>query len=221
MQPPRPPARVLVTGFDPFGGAAVNASWLVARTLADAPPEGARVHAVCLPCEFGTAAARLRAAIAAHDPALVLALGQAAGRCEFSVERVAINVDDARIADNAGAQPVDVPVVGGGPAAYFSTLPIKAMVAALRTAGLPAAVSQTAGTYVCNHVFYALMHALAQRPGVRGGFIHLPLLPEQAAQAHPPAPSLPLATLVDGVALALSTALATARDAPIAGGAEG
>ena len=118
----------------------------------------------------------------------MLALGQAEGRCDFSVERVAINVMDARIADNAGAQPIDVAVVAGAPAAYFSTLPIKALVAGLRAGGFPASVSQTAGTFVCNQVFYALQHALAGQ-GVHSGFVHLPLLPEQAA--HWKGPSLP------------------------------
>jgi pyroglutamyl-peptidase len=153
---------------------------------------------------------------------LVLALGQAGGRSDFSVQRIAINVDDARIPCNAGRRPIDEPVVRAGPAAHFATLPIKAIVAALREAGLPAAVSQSAGTYVCNHVFYGLMHALRRRPGVRAGFMHLPLLPEQAAAraSAPTPPSLPLATLVHGVRLSLATAVATATDLRASGGAE-
>ena len=198
---------LLLTGFDAFGGEAINPSWQVAQALHGQVIGGVRVAAVQLPCEFGRARASLARALADLRPVLVLALGQASGRCDFSLERVALNVDDARIADNAGAQPVDEPVVAGAPAAYFGTLPIKAMVAALRRAGLPASVSQSAGTFVCNHVFYGLMHALRQRPGVRGGFMHLPLLPEQAAH-HPGLPSLPLPTLVQGTQLALATALA-------------
>jgi pyroglutamyl-peptidase len=118
---------------------------------------------------------------------------------------VAINLDDARMPDHAGAQPVDTPVVAGAPAAYFSTLPVKAIVAALRTAGLPASVSQTAGTFVCNHVFFGLQHRLAGR-GVRSGFMHLPLLSAQAA-SHPGQPSLPLATMIEGTRVVLKTAL--------------
>jgi pyroglutamyl-peptidase len=213
--------KVLLTGFEPFGGEAVNPSAQIAQALhgqvLQAGGTQARVEAVVLPCVFGAALQALEAALQQHRPQLVLALGQAAGRCELTPERVAINVDDARIADNAGAQPVDRPVVPGGPAAYFSTLPIKAMVAALRAAGVPASVSQTAGTFVCNHVFYGLMHALREHPGVRGGFMHVPLLPEQAARTSGQ-PSLPLALQTEGVRLALQTALAHTQDLRVAGG---
>ncbi|HSQ73350.1 MAG TPA: pyroglutamyl-peptidase I, partial [Rubrivivax sp.] len=164
----------------------------------------------------------LGAVLARQRLGIVLALGQASGRSDFSVERIAINVDDARIPCNAGRRPIDEPVVPGAPAAYFGTLPIKAIVATLREAGLPASVSQSAGTYVCNHVFYGLMHALRRRPGVRAGFMHLPLLPEQAAAqaAVRVPPSLPLTTLVHGVRLALATAVNTTVDLRASGGAE-
>jgi pyroglutamyl-peptidase len=201
----RATAPLLVTGFEPFGGESVNPSWLVAQALQGRRIGGVPVVGALLPCVFGTALETLRAALAEHRPQLVLALGQAAGRCELSLERVAVNLDDARTADNAGQQPIDEPVVAGAAAAYFSTLPIKAMVAALREAGLPASVSASAGTYVCNHVFFGLQHALAGS-GVRSGFMHLPLLPEQAAR-DVGQPSLTLATMVDGVALALAVAL--------------
>jgi pyroglutamyl-peptidase len=151
----------------------------------------------------------------AHRPVLVICVGQAGGRAAVTPERVAINVDDARIPDNAGAQPVDRPVVRGGPAAYFSTLPIKAMVEAIRAAGLPAEVSQTAGTFVCNHVFYGLMHALRRREGVRGGFIHVPLLPEQAKAGQV---CLPLEDMTAAVAVAIETALRRKRDVRKVGG---
>ena len=215
-------ATILLTGFEPFGGESVNPSWQVADALHGETIAGRRVHALCLPCVFGDALQVLGAELARRRPGLVLALGQAGGRSDFSPERVAINVDDARIADNAGRRPIDTPVVPGAPAAHFSTLPIKAIVAALRAAGLPASVSQTAGTFVCNHVFYGLMHALRRRRDVRAGFMHLPLLPEQAAaQPTPPTPpSLPLATLVDGVRIALATAAITGVDLRTAGGAE-
>jgi pyroglutamyl-peptidase len=213
----RPPT-LLLTGFEPFGGETVNPSWQVARALDGERVEGATVHALQLPCVFGAARDVLDAALARTRPVLVLALGQAGGRDGFTVERVAVNVDDGRIPDNAGQRPIDTPVVPGGPAAYFATLPIKAMVAALQQAGWPAAVSQTAGTFVCNHLFYGLMHSLRRR-SVRAGFMHLPWLPEQAA-ARAGQPSLPQAVQAAGVRLALQTALATAVDLRASGGAE-
>ena len=208
---------ILVTGFEPFGGETINPSGQVARALHGRRIGDAAVVGIELPCAFGEAIAVLRDVLATHRPQLVLALGQAGGRCELSLERVAINLDDARIADNRGAQPIDEPVQAGGPAAYFSTLPIKTIVAALRQAGTPASVSHSAGTFVCNHVFYGLQHLLTGQPGVRSGFMHLPYLPEQAAR-HAGAPSLALATMVDGVAAALAVALATEQDAKVSEG---
>jgi pyroglutamyl-peptidase len=195
--------RILITGFEPFGGQSINPSWEVARTLDGLPLPSAQVRAIQLPCVFAQAASALMRALDDMQPDIVLALGQAEGRSDISVERVAINIMDARIADNAGAQPIDQPVVAGAPAAYFSTLPIKHLVACLRTAGFPASVSQTAGTFVCNQVFYALQHALAGR-GVRSGFVHLPLLPVQAAHwPGPTLPSMPLGTQVAALTCAL------------------
>jgi pyroglutamyl-peptidase len=193
---------ILLTGFEPFGGESINPSWEVARALDGAPIAGARVVAHQLPCRFGAAGEAVRRLVTELRPACVLALGQASGRADFSIERIAINVDDARIPDNDGAQPIDEPVVTGGPAGYFSTLPIKAMVAGLRASGLPASISQSAGTFVCNHVFYSLMHSLRQHPDVRAGFMHLPLLPAQAAR-HPGLPCLPMPLMVEGVHQAL------------------
>lgn len=211
--------RVLITGFEPFGGESENPSSEIARAIDGHLIDGRAVVGRVLPCEFGRSLAVLRAALRELSPELVLCLGQAGGRAAITVERVAINVDDARIADNVGAAPVDEPIVRRGPAAYWSTLPIKAMVAALREQGLPAEVSQTAGTFVCNHVFYGLMHMLARKKGVRGGFIHVPFSPAQAARASTPAPSLPLAEQQRGIALAIRTAIATRRDLRRAGGA--
>ncbi len=215
--------RILVTGFEPFGGQNLNPSWEVARALHGLTLEGAQVSSVQLSCVFAQALPTLQQALAQHHPDIVLALGQAEGRCDFSVERVAINVMDARIPDNAGAQPIDVPVIAGGPAAYFSTLPIKSLVAGLKAAGFPASVSQTAGTFVCNQVFYALQHTLAGL-GVHSGFVHLPLLPEQAA--HWPGPSLPswpvglqLAGVKQALALLLAQRQQGLADAAIGGGA--
>jgi pyroglutamyl-peptidase len=189
---------VLITGFEAFGGQRSNPSESVAQALAGRMLDGLPVVSVTLPCRFGTAVAVLNEALARHRPALVLCLGQAQGRVDLSLERVAINWDDARIPDNAGAQPVDQAVVPLGPAAYFSSLPIKAMVAGLRSRGWPASVSLSAGSFVCNHVFYGLMHALAHRPGVRGGFMHLPLSADQATLA-PGLAGWPLDWMTQGV----------------------
>lgn len=213
--------RILVTGFEPFGGQSLNPSWEVARALHGLQLQGAQVTAVQLPCVFAQALPALQQALA-HRPDIVLALGQAEGRCDFSVERVAINVQDARIPDNAGDQPIDVPVIDGGPAAYFSTLPIKSLVAGLRSTGFPSSVSQTAGTFVCNQVFYALQHTLAGL-GVHSGFMHLPLLPEQAAQwKGPTLPSWPARFQIAGVQQALTLLVAHRQqglsDAAISGG---
>jgi pyroglutamyl-peptidase len=208
---------LLVTGFEPFGGDTVNPSQEVAIALHGRVFGGVPVVGLALPCRFGASLDALRSAIAAHRPQLVLALGLASGRSELSLERVAINLDDARIADNAGAQPIDTPVVPGAPAALFTTLPVKAMVAAMRAAGHPAGLSLSAGSFVCNHVFYGLLHALRRRRGVRGGFMHLPCLPEQVT-AGSDSPALPLHTMVEGVVVALETALATHTDIAQPGG---
>jgi pyroglutamyl-peptidase len=214
--------RILVTGFEPFGGQSLNPSWEVARALHGLKLPGAQVTSVQLPCVFAQALPALQQALAQHHPDIVLALGQAEGRCDFSVERVAINVMDARIADNAGAQPIDVPVIAGGPAAYFSTLPIKSLVAGLKAAGFPASVSQTAGTFVCNQVFYALQHDLAGL-GVHSGFVHLPLLPEQAAHwKGPTLPSWPaslqIAAAQQALAVLVAHRLQGLSDATLSGG---
>jgi pyroglutamyl-peptidase len=214
-----PPPIILLTGFEPFGGEDINPSWLIAQRLHGERIEAVQVQALCLPTAFGQALMPLKKALRQLQPSIVLCLGQAAGRAELTPERVAINVDDACVADNAGQRPIDQPVVARAPAAYFSSLPIKAMVAAMRQAGLPAAVSQTAGTFVCNHVFYGLMHALRRRPGVRGGFMHVPLLPEQVA-LHDAGPSLALADMLLGVRLALGAAVLTPQDLGVTGGTE-
>jgi pyroglutamyl-peptidase len=209
---------VLITGFEPFGGETVNPSWEVVKLLDGMIIDDCRVVARQLPCVFGESLEVLNAAIDALQPYVVLAIGQAGGRVDVTVERVAINVDDARIPDNRGQQPVDVAIVPDGPAAWFSTLPIKAMVEALREAGIPASVSQTAGTFVCNHVMYGVLHKLADRPEVKGGFIHIPYLPEQAA-AHPGAPSMARPTLKQALEIAIAVALRQAHDIKVVGGA--
>jgi pyroglutamyl-peptidase len=212
----KPPVRtVLVTGFEPFDGAEVNPTLEIARQLHGRRIRGHSVIGVVLPCRFGAAITKLKRSLRMLNPVLVVCVGQAGGRAEITPERIAINVDDARIPDNAGRQPVDTPVVTHGPTAYWSTLPIKAIVTALRRRGIPAAVSQTAGTFVCNHVFYGLMHALRRRPGVRGGFVHVPFLPEQAL---PGQPSLHLDMMIKAIGETVAVSLRTKRDLRTAGG---
>ena len=206
---------VLLTGFEPFGGETINPSGEIARQLHGTVIGGHRVTGALLPCVFGAAITELKKQIRATKPRLIICLGQAGGRADITPERVAINVDDTRIPDNARRQPVDRPVVRSGPAAYWSTLPIKAIGAALARRGIPASVSQTAGTFVCNHVFYGLMHALHGQKQVRGGFIHVPFLPEQASNQ----PCLPLETMTRGIRLAVETALRLKRDGRATGGA--
>lgn len=204
---------VLLSGFSPFAAAAENES-REAVTLA-APrlrERGLTVVDLELPVEFGRAGELLADALRAHRPRLVVATGLAAGRTGITPERVAVNVRDARIPDNAGASPVDVPVVPGGPVGYFSSLPIKAMVAALDEEGVPGSVSQTAGTYVCNDVFFQLQHLLATDPsleGARGGFVHVP----SRDVVGPAAVARALVRMIE-------VALGTEVDAPLAGGAE-
>lgn len=207
---------VLITGFDAFGGSTINPSEQAVRALHGRRIAGHRVVAACLPTVFRDALGVLHTLLRTHRPALVVCLGQAGGRAALSLERVAINLDDAPIPDNAGARPVDAPVVPGAPAAYFSTLPIRAMRDAVLAAGVAAEVSQTAGTFVCNHVFFGLMHFLATRRGfrtVRGGFIHLPWPPGQGQ------PSMPLADMVRGLRVALKCALTTPQDTRSGAGA--
>jgi pyroglutamyl-peptidase len=210
--------KALVTGFVPFGGDGVNPSF---EALARLPSRLGALDVVTavLPVVFGRSLAALDAALAAHSPDIVLSAGLAGGRAELSLERVAINIEDARIPDNAGNRPIDRPVIAGGPAAYFATLPIKAAAAALREAGLPAAVSNSAGTFVCNHLFYGLMHRAANGPRrFRGGFLHLPYLPSQAAPIAG-APSMALEQLVEGIEIILQVAAARIDDLAVSEGA--
>ncbi|MBL5885414.1 Pyrrolidone-carboxylate peptidase [compost metagenome] len=209
---------VLVTGFEPFGGETVNPSWEVVSQLEGSIIDRCRVVTRQLPCVFGESLSVLNAAIDELNPAVVIAVGQAGGRVDVTVERVAINVDDARIPDNRGQQPIDVAIVPGGPAAWFTRLPIKATVAAMRERGIPASVSQTAGTFVCNHVMYGLLHKISENAEVKGGFIHIPYLPEQAA-AHAGAPSMAAQTVKAALIVAIEVALRQTADVKIVGGA--
>ncbi|MDB5964042.1 MAG: pcp [Polaromonas sp.] len=201
---------VLLTGFDAFGGDSVNPSWLAVQALDGRTIAAHRVVAAQLPTVFGTSGKVLKRLMRDLAPELVICVGLAGGRGALSIERVALNCSDASIADNAGAQPLDLPVVAGGPAAYFSTLPIKAIVQRLREAGVPAEVSQTAGTFVCNHVFYGLMHAVTRLPHAgrpRAGFVHVPFLNGQGT------PSMALAEIVRGLEMCVEVALTRDVDA--------
>ena len=210
---------ILLTGFEPFGGESINPSWEAVRALeGKIMSDGSAVAVAKLPCAFVSSLDVLEQHIRKLKPHIVVCVGQAGGRAEMSIERVAINVDDARIPDNAGAQPIDVPIRTDGPAAYFSTLPIKAIVAALSEKGIPATVSQTAGTFVCNHVFYGLMQVAAQAPAIkRAGFVHIPFLPEQAIH-HPNAPSMSLEVMVAGLEQVIESTLTVKTDLVAAGG---
>ncbi|MGN8552573.1 UNVERIFIED_CONTAM: pyroglutamyl-peptidase I [Microbacterium sp. SLM126] len=206
---------VLLTGFEPFGGDAGNPSGEAVHLVAArwAGPE-VLVTAV-LPVTFAGAAARMRELMAEHRPDIVIAAGLAGGRTRIGVERVAVNLLDARIPDNDGAQPIDEPSVAGAPAARFATLPVKAILRALEDAGIPAEVSYSAGTFVCNHVFFTALEASA--PGTRAGFIHVPWSAEHAPD--PDAATLPLREIGRALEVAVRTSLATEADPAVPGGA--
>ena len=206
---------VLLTGFEPFAGDAANPSGDAVRLVGERWDGPEELLTAILPVTFDGSAARLRELIAAHEPDVVIATGLAGGRTRIGVERVAVNLVDARIADNDGLQPIDVPSVDGAPAAHFATLPVKAITAALTANGIPAELSHTAGTFVCNHVFFTALDVVAAP--VRAGFIHVPWSAEQTPATD--APTLPLATIADALEIAVRTTLAVDTDAVVSGGA--
>jgi pyroglutamyl-peptidase len=210
---------VLLTGFEPFGGAADNPSRQAVLALAAAPPPGIRLATEILPVTYAQAGPALRAAIIRHRPDVLLATGVAGGRSEISVERIAINIDDARIADNAGERRIDMPVVADGPAAYFAGIAIKSVTAAIRAAGLSAQVSQSAGTFLCNHIFYLGCHlAATEHPYLRVGFLHLPPLADRTGEpADPLRPEL--ADLVTALRAAIDTVARPTPELRVAEGA--
>jgi len=199
---------ILVTGFAPFGGESVNASWLAARRLEDWTCRGHIVTAREIPCAFESSIPALEAVIAQVKPRAVISVGQASGRADLSIERVAVNLDNAETPDNDGVQPADLSVLQGGPAAYFASLPVKAIVAAMRAAGLPASLSHSAGTFVCNHLFYGACHLRARRfKAMKVGLIHVPYSLEQGAR-HPGAPTMATEAVVAGLKIAIETTIA-------------
>jgi len=196
--------RLLLTAFDPFGGDAINPALEAVKLVAD---KIGRFDIVKLevPTVFRKSIDKVAKAIEEEKPDVVLCIGQAGGRFEITPERVAINVDDARIKDNEGNQPIDIKIFEDGENAYFTTLPIKAMVEAIREANLPAAVSNTAGTFVCNHLMYGVLYTLAKKyPHIKGGFTHVPFIPAQVARRTPVAPYMALEDIKRGLEAAIS-----------------
>jgi pyroglutamyl-peptidase len=213
--------RVLLSAFEPFGGESINPSAEALRRLVNGRPvDGVDLSTVTLPVVYGEAVEVLRGAIAEHRPDVVIATGEAGGRYAITPEQVAVNLDDAPMPDNAGNAPVDAPHVLGAPTAYLTALPVKAIVAALREQAIPASVSHTAGTYVCNHVFFGLMHLIAtEQPQLRGGFIHVPYAHDQVLERRDAVPSLSLDTIAEGLRIAVETTVHTAADLAVPQGA--
>ena len=211
--------KILVTGFDPFGGEKVNPALEAVKSLPSVI-HGAEIRWVEIPTVFYQSAEVLETEIVRYQPDVVLCIGQAGGRASLTPERVAINQDDARIPDNDGNQPIDTPIRLDGEAAYFSTLPIKAMVQAIKELGLPATVSNTAGTFVCNHLMYQALY-LADKKflNMRAGFMHIPYMTEQVIN-KPNTASMNLADIVKGIEAAIGAIVDYKdKDLKIVGGA--
>lgn len=202
--------KLLLTAFEPFAGEKINPSLEAARQMSRVEFPGAQIRVSELPVDRHQAVANALELIRAGRPDIIVMLGEAGGRFRINPERIAINVDDFRIPDNAGNQPKDEPIVEGGPAAYFSTLPIRAIVERVVSVGIPAAISNTAGTYLCNRVFYSVMHAInTEGLSTIAGFIHLPYLHEQAINRNPDVPSLSRESIVEAVRLAIEVSITT------------
>ncbi|MCB8968415.1 MAG: pyroglutamyl-peptidase I [Ardenticatenaceae bacterium] len=204
--------KLLVTGFEPFGGSLINPSELVVQTLAQATLPGIELETAVLPVAQTTGPAALIQAVRTTQSEAVLCLGEAGGRAALSVERVFVNLMDYSIADNSGNRITDQPIAVDGPAAYFATLPVRAMVEAIAAAGIPAEFSLSAGAYLCNQVSYALLHFLqTEALPIPAGFMHLPYLPQQVANSRVAHPSMSLETMVQGVTIALQIIAGTQR----------
>ena len=213
--------KILVTGFDPFGGEKINPALETIKRLPDTIL-GAQIIKLEIPTVVGKSLAKIKEAVEKENPDAVLSIGQAGGRSEITVERVGINIDDCRIPDNEGNQPIDEPVVKGGPAAYFVTVPIKAIVETIKAHNIPASISNTAGTFICNHVCYGVAHVAAQRTAagkpMKSGFIHIPFLPEQVIGKPALTPSMSLETIVSGITHALEAIVKHGSDIKVSGG---
>ena len=194
--------KVLLTAFDPFGGESVNPA---AEAIQRVPVSIAGIEVITfeVPTVFRESVKVVMRAIQRVHPDVVLCIGQSGGRSDIAVERVAINLDDASISDNAGNQPKDTMIALDGPAAIFATIPVKKLVQAIRDRGIPASVSNSAGTFVCNHLLYGVLHRCAKEfPGIKVGFIHVPFLPSQVI-ARPAAPSMSLEVIVQAIEAAI------------------
>lgn len=210
--------KILVTGFDPFGGESINPAIESVKRLPETIA-GAEIIKLEIPTVFHKSLQVIDEAIAKYDPDAILSIGQAGGRSDITVERVGINCDDARIPDNEGNQIIDEPVFADGPSAYFVNLPIKAMVANIQSKHIPASVSNTAGTFVCNHVTYGVRYLVDKKyPGKRSGFIHIPFLPQQVLDKKDTA-SMSLETIVAGISAAIEAIVNTKEDIKVTGGA--
>jgi pyroglutamyl-peptidase len=195
--------RILITGFDPFGNETVNPAYEAVKLLPDRI-SGAEIVKVEIPTVFGKCDGVVREAILAHEPHVVLSIGQAGGRFDISVELVAVNIADGRIPDNEGNQPVDQTIRDRGENAYFATLPVKTMVDRIRAKGIPASVSYTAGSYVCNYIMYCVLHmAATEFPGLRAGFIHVPFMPSQAIGKPASTPTMSIETTTAAIEAAV------------------
>lgn len=204
--------KILLTGFDPFGGETINPAWEAVKMVQN-QIDDIEIVKLKVPTVFYKSIAKVAEVLEREKPDAVLCIGQAGGRYDLTPERVAININDARIPDNEGQQPIDIPVFEDGAAAYFSTLPVKAMVKAIRHAGVPASVSNTAGTFVCNHLMYGVLYTLEKKyPGVRGGFMHVPFITSQIVHRFPSAPSLSIEDIVKGIEAALRAIALNSHD---------
>ena len=209
--------KVLVTGFDPFGGEPINPAWEAVKAMKDTIA-GAEIVKMQIPTVVGKSIEKIHQKMKELQPDLVISVGQAGGRFGVTPERVAINVTDARIPDNEGNQPIDEPIFPDGPAAYFSNLPVKAMVQAIKDAGYPSVLSNSAGTYICNHVMYGILYYIEKEfPNVRGGFIHVPYAPSQAVN-KPSTPSMALADITASLEAAVAAAVSSKEDIRAVGG---
>ena len=210
--------KVLITGFDPFGGEKINPAWEAVKGIKDII-EGAKIIKLEIPTVFNKSIEKVKEAMELEKPDMVLCIGQAGGRYDKTVERVAINVDDARIEDNEGNQPIDIPVFEDGENAYFSNLPIKAMVEEIKGQGIPASISNSAGTFVCNHIMYGVLYHINKTyKNMRGGFIHVPFINEQVLDKKNQ-PYMPVEHISKAIEAAIKAAVINNEDIKKSGGA--